>query len=101
MPIFDKCIHFFEFAILGILLSLGFFKVVKSTIKVKTVATFITGAIFAISDEMHQYFVPGRQSDILDTAADIGGLIFGIFLFWCFFRILKPKIFGDDLRKEI
>ena len=30
-------------------------------------------ALYGLSDEIHQYFVPGRVCDILDLAADVTG----------------------------
>jgi VanZ family protein len=42
------------------------------------------GALYAASDEVHQYFVPGRQADILDFMVDLAGLTVGILMaFYC------------------
>lgn len=43
--------------------------------------TFLIGTIYGISDEIHQYFVPGRVSDILDVFADVFGTLIGFALF--------------------
>lgn len=43
--------------------------------------TFIIGTVYGISDEIHQYFVPGRFSDILDVLADSVGIIIGFAVF--------------------
>jgi len=34
------------------------------------VFVFTIGFLFAISDEVHQYFVPGRNADIFDLLVD-------------------------------
>jgi VanZ family protein len=46
--------------------------------------TFLIGTLYGISDEFHQYFVPGRSSEILDVVADSVGTILGfiVFHFW-------------------
>jgi len=34
--------------------------------------------LFAVSDELHQYFVPGRSASITDLGRDFLGILFGI-----------------------
>ena len=48
--------------------------------------TFLIGVFGGSADEFHQYFVPGRQCDIWDAAADAVGIALGI-TFW--FRIAR------------
>jgi len=48
------------------------------------------GTLYGISDEFHQYFVPGRTADILDVLADCFGIMIGIVLFY--FKV-KRKIY--------
>lgn len=57
--------------------------------------TIIIGTLYGISDEFHQYFVPGRVTDILDVLADsVGTLIgFAIFNFWNKWKGFLSKIF--------
>ena len=100
MAHFDKGIHFLEFAVLAILLFWGYFKSLGANIKIKALLTFSTATILAISDEIHHYFVPGRESEILDVAADVGGIIFGLFLFWYLSRRIKHKILANNSRRE-
>lgn len=38
------------------------------------------GALYAASDEVHQYFVPRRQIDLVDWLVDIAGVLAGAFL---------------------
>jgi hypothetical protein len=45
----------------------------------------VIGALYAASDELHQYFVPARQADLFDLMIDVAGLAFGILLVWYFF----------------
>lgn len=40
------------------------------------VAAAVIAALYGVTDELHQLFVPGRQADVLDVAADsIGATI--------------------------
>lgn len=38
---------------------------------------FIIGLLYAVSDELHQHWVPGRTPDPVDLAADVAGLLLG------------------------
>jgi len=70
--------HFFEYMVLGIL-SFQFFKQFwfKKIIKVVIISLCFCVA-YAISDEIHQYFIPGRAMDVLDVITDTLGSITGI-----------------------
>ena len=39
-------------------------------------------AIYGLSDEFHQSFVPGRVSDVRDLVADVLGAVAGVVLVW-------------------
>jgi VanZ family protein len=75
----DKILHFIEYGILGFLLmrsAIRWTSNMRATTLVLLV--FLAGAIYAASDEIHQYFVPGRSCDIYDWLADIVGLLAGV-----------------------
>ena len=45
-------------------------------------------SLYAISDEVHQLFVPGRGAQVKDVFIDIAGAAVGIFLsLWRFIRM--------------
>ncbi len=67
-----KSFHVIEYSVLTFLLYFGF-KKFKYTI--------IFAYLYAISDEIHQYFVPGRSSRFVDTLIDLGGILIGSLLF--------------------
>lgn len=81
-------VHFFEYLVLGILLtkSLIKFKSQNSKVKITTqnskllLIIFLTGFLYSLSDEIHQMFVPGRSFEVIDLVIDAVGLIGGIFL---------------------
>ena len=44
-------------------------------------AAALLGSLYGVSDEVHQHFVPGRNSDWHDWLADTLGVLAGIFLY--------------------
>lgn len=74
-----KSAHFINFFILGIL-SYSFIL----TFKLKKLLVFIISSsfclIYAISDELHQLFVPNRGAQIKDVLIDFSGALIGILL---------------------
>ena len=70
---FDKIIHALEFGLFGILLYRSFYFHLK--LKRPYVITLLAGGIYALLDEIHQYFVPGRYCSINDLGADLIGII--------------------------
>lgn len=48
------------------------------------VLIFVGLILFAISDEIHQSFVPGRSADLMDIGLDVIGIFFGLSVFKIF-----------------
>jgi len=69
---FFKSLHLIEYSILGFLL---FFAFINFNI------SLITGYLYAISDEIHQLFVPGRSGKFTDTLFDLAGILIGLYIF--------------------
>jgi VanZ family protein len=67
-----KGAHVFEFAVLGALLA-------RAT--GRFVPALVLGVLYAVSDEVHQHFVPGREGRALDVAIDAAGAAIGAALF--------------------
>ena len=74
--IIRKLAHFSEYFILGILT----YNMIRKYDKKYYIAIIIC-VIYAISDEIHQIYVPGRSCQILDMAIDSLGALSSIFLF--------------------
>jgi len=74
-----KLAHAAEFAVLGALL-------LRATDRAGL--AFGLGALYAVSDEAHQAFVPGRMGSPLDVAIDIVGVAAGVLL-WL--RVARPR----------
>jgi len=71
-----KIAHLTEYFILGILIS----NMITCYNK-KTYVAIIICVLYAISDELHQSLVPGRNSQITDILIDSVGSILGIFIY--------------------
>ena len=52
---------------------------------------FASGVIYAVSDEIHQSFVPGRDCSAGDLIADIVGLTIGLFVYLYYFSVQLKK----------
>lgn len=72
-----KIAHFTIYTILGILL-MGIMTKTKLKIKWRVLITLGTGIIYAILDEIHQIFSPGRTPKVTDVYIDTLGILLGI-----------------------
>jgi VanZ family protein len=86
-PMQDKLMHVVAFAILGFL-GMGSVRTMPHGYRPEQAwwVCLLVG-LYGISDEMHQYFVPGRTVDGLDAAADIVGGILGAWLMYLLVRL--------------
>ncbi len=67
----DKLVHLLEF---GLLASLIYFALKKSGVSSHPIfIPFLIASLYGISDEIHQYFVPGRDMDLFDAVANVVG----------------------------
>ena len=89
--LFDKIIHFALYSFLSYLLFFAFFKTQKSLFhKNAHLFSISIGILYALTDELHQKFVPGRSCDFFDFLADgIGVALIQIFLWWHYKGLLK------------
>lgn len=77
--IIRKMAHFSIYAVIGILL-MGLLCTYKIKNKWRIVITIVTGMLYAISDEFHQSFSPGRTPKITDVYIDTLGVFLGVLL---------------------
>lgn len=68
-----KSAHFIEYFILGILSFLAARFYHKYKYKTKVIYSLAICVLYAMSDEIHQYFVPGRACRITDVCIDAAG----------------------------
>lgn len=83
-----KAAHFIAYFILGALLLHAFWR--SGLVGARGVTlSFLVAVLYAISDEVHQLFVPGRSGEVRDVLIDSVGALTGIVVclaIWLFFR---------------
>ena len=75
-----KNAHFFAYLVLGVLLANGFKVAGFNGLKVYVWAVIFC-ILYAVSDEVHQLFVPGRGGQVRDVIIDTAGGAVGIFIY--------------------
>lgn len=74
----DKVVHAIAYAIMGFLAAHA---VSRGSHKRRFWAAFVIACLYGVSDETHQYFVPGREASVADWIADVVGAWFGAYLY--------------------
>ncbi|MBR0085765.1 MAG: VanZ family protein [Lachnospiraceae bacterium] len=88
-----KTAHFLEYLVLGLFVTLTVRELVirrnskqgtaepfKTGLRRIGLISWITGTAYAVSDEIHQYFVPGRSCEIKDMIIDAAGVFIGVLI---------------------
>lgn len=90
-----KIAHFSLFALLGICAfisaSLTFIKKGSHFIQKDALFSLIFCLLYAISDEIHQRFVPGRSGQITDVLIDLSGSLVGILIISTILYLINRK----------
>lgn len=89
-----KCAHFLAYCALMFLTYHACFRTRRQK-RLRFVLPFVLCVLYAVSDEIHQYFVPERACRIFDVGVDtlgciVGGLCFFLLAKFCI-RIKKKK----------
>lgn len=85
-PFVRKLAHFTIYTIGGFLL---YNLSIQLKLKSKFINSLGFGILYAISDEIHQFFVPGRSCRIFDVFVDTCGLITGITFYIIIIKIIN------------
>ena len=89
-PVIRKIAHFSIYTVFGICL-FNFFKTFEWTTKKQVIFTLILSMLYAISDEIHQFFLDGRSPLIIDIFIDTFGALFGTVIVFVIGYCLKKK----------
>lgn len=81
IPFGDKGVHAIEYGLLGFLVAHAASRTWphRGLMRTMPFAVFVT-VLFGLLDEIHQAFVPGRSSEVLDLVADFVGALSGALL---------------------
>jgi VanZ family protein len=89
--------HFGEYMVFAVLLTLALDSQKRPLWKSALIAIAIA-SIYAVSDEFHQYFVPGRECDPIDWLTDTIGAIIGSAgaVFWLSYKRVERSRKRDE-----
>ena len=90
-----KAAHFTEYMLLGIALYGSFHYTEKAGRPGKILSgkysrflcAWLIGTLYAMTDECHQYFIPGRSCEIRDMLIDSAGVLMGAVIVWVIFYL--------------
>jgi VanZ family protein len=91
---FDKMEHLAAYAVLGALVARALMAYGVARRRAAVLAVLI-GALYGVSDEFHQSFVPTRSADWRDAVADLLGSSFGAGVFSIFMLGRRPQVPSD------
>ena len=91
-----KLAHFSIYTVIGFLL-MSLMSTYKIKQKNRIAISAIIGLLYAILDEIHQAFVPGRGPLVGDVFIDFSGVVMGIFIayiiiIFCLIKFFKNKV---------
>jgi VanZ family protein len=103
----DKLYHFAGYALMGVLFYRAYQTLpLKGNTALLILLSMISAALYGLSDEFHQSFVPYRDGNLLDALADALGGVGGVYVYhlWATARndLRRRSLQSDDgLRKPV
>ena len=76
----DKLFHALAYGVLGFLLLDSLAPTTDGFTSMQIRNSILIASLYGISDEFHQYFIPGRSSDAWDWVADTLGAVIAVSL---------------------
>lgn len=90
-PIVRKSAHFSIYMVLGFFIMI-YMNIIKCNYKIKLIVTMLIGTSYAISDEIHQMFIPERTAKVFDVIIDTFGIFIGIYISNIIIKIYKKCV---------
>ena len=93
-----KLAHFSVYCIGGFLI-MSYAYTTEKTQKEKILYSIAFGGGYAITDELHQFFVPGRSARVLDVIIDTAGVIAGVLMYIVMMKAIELLINKYKIKK--
>lgn len=93
----DKVVHFGVYAVLGLLVARALAAYGLRPGRAALWAVLLS-ALYAVSDEVHQGYVPGRSRDPRDWVADLLGAALAVRIWWARRRRTQPPRQPEGVR---
>ena len=88
----DKTGHGIGYGLLGIVLLRALARGRQAGVTLRVVVvTIVCATVYGISDEFHQWFVPGRTADVHDVMADAIGAVVAAAGAWAILKIIALR----------
>ncbi len=81
-----KMAHFLEFTGLSLLFNISLWQTKKRKM---TMLSALLTSLYAVTDEIHQYFIPGRACRFTDWLIDTAGALCGCVIFLVLFAVIS------------
>lgn len=94
-PIVRKMAHFSIYTILGIVTMNYMNTLEDKQLQKKAIYALAFCALYAVTDEFHQFFIPSRSAEIRDVCIDSSGALMGILI-----TIAMQKLISKVKNKE-
>ncbi|HZK28477.1 MAG TPA: VanZ family protein [Thermoclostridium sp.] len=88
--IIRKNAHFFSYLVLGVL-TINAFQRSGLKLQKSIVFSFLVCLLYAMSDEIHQMYVPGRGAQVKDVLIDTLGAISGLLIYCSTIYIINKR----------
>lgn len=84
-----KSAHFLEYAALGAMVCFGLRGIGDEKKQGRRIVfSGLFGGLYAVTDELHQYFVPGRACMAMDVLLDMCGAFFGAAVMFLLYKLI-------------
>lgn len=82
-----KCAHVLEYTVLSMFICMGVYYLYRKSLKSTFLLAIIFSFLYALTDELHQRFIAGREGCFTDVLIDTGGAVIGFILFTILYKI--------------
>ena len=99
-PCDDKVMHLGAYTLMAVLAA-RWIRQEKQGLRLSMIRilAFVFTALYGMSDEIHQAFVPARSASVMDWLADVAGALLGIWIYGWFLK--NGKLIIQSLSKKV